>query len=97
MKKTIVIERNGERLYKGKMQNMPVKSEAIDEKSIELFNDEDPCIIHQSYCMKEFASHLESLFTSEGSDTLNAENFKEELAFLDVDSLDNVIIRRGKK
>lgn len=97
MKKHIIIEKDGERLYKGKMQNMPVKSSAINEKSLELFNDEDPCIIHQSYCMKEFVSLLEKVFDKAGSESIQASDYKDDLAFLDLDSLENVTIRLGKK
>ncbi len=97
MKKHIIIEKDGERIYKGKMQNMPVKSEAINEKSLELFNDEDPCIIHQSYCMKEFVSVLEKLFESAKSESIQAIDYKETLDFLDIEPLDDVTIRLGKK
>ncbi len=96
MNKKILITQNDQKLYKGKMVNMPVKHSAIKEKSVELFDDDEPCIIHQSYCMKHFAEDLNALFDTNNTDTLDASLFAHELSFLDVESLDNVTITRLK-
>ncbi len=93
MKKKIVIESNDQVIFKGKMMNMPIRKDAIIEKSIDLFDDDDPCIIHTSYVIKHFADDLIKLFETEASDVLNAEQYQTQLQFLDIDSLKNVKIK----
>ena len=93
MKKKIIIESNDRIIFKGKKMNMPIRKDAIIEKSIELFDDDDPCIIHTSYVIKHFADDLIKLFEKEDTDELNAEPYKEQLHFLELDSLKNVKIK----
>ena len=99
MAKKILIQQDDQTLYKGKMVNMPVKMESIKEKSVELFDDEEPCIIHQSYCMKHFAETLSALFEQNGTDVIHLEDHEETLGFLDVDKTENTVIKLlgGKK
>ena len=61
MKQKVEILRNGDSIFKKKIQNLPIKEEYIKQKSIELFDDEDPCIIHQSYVVKEYADDILSV------------------------------------
>ncbi len=58
MKQKVEIKRNGESIFKKKIQNLPFKDEAINQRSIELFDDDEPCIIHQSYVIKEFVDEI---------------------------------------
>ncbi len=91
MRHKIFIRKKDQTLYKGKMVNMPVKEEAIKEKSLELFDDDDPCIIHQSYVMKHFAQTLASLFETENTDTIQLKEHKHTLNFLDYNDDDITI------
>ncbi|MFP4077766.1 MAG: hypothetical protein ACOCU5_01855 [Bacillota bacterium] len=84
MKKTITITDGGETLFKGKPLNMPFKEEAIRQKSIELFDDEDPCIIHQSHIAREFSDTVLSRFKKRGATSLNLEDEEDLQSFLDV-------------
>ena len=45
-------------LYEGKFIDLPVKEEYIVKQSIALFDDDDPCIIHKSFILKEFSDFL---------------------------------------
>jgi len=92
MKIMIIIERNGETLFKGKILTIPVKESAIVEKSVELFDDDEPCIIHQSFVIKHYADEMLSLF--EQNEIIHAEEHKEALSFLDFDSLTGITIRK---
>lgn len=58
MKQKIVIARGNEELFNKKIQNIPLKQEYIIKRSIELFDDEDPCIIHQSYVIKDYVDQV---------------------------------------
>lgn len=85
MNKKIIIENNDKTIYKGKMLNMPVKETSIKAKSIDLFDDEDPCIIHQSYVMKHFAEDLHTILTNAKNQTITLKDHQEALDFLDVE------------
>lgn len=54
MKQKIQIKDKNSIVYEGRISDIPIKESAIIAKSIELFNDDDPCIIHQSYVIKEY-------------------------------------------
>ena len=58
MKQKIEIKRGESTVYAGRISDMPIKHTSIIQKSIELFDDDDPCIIHQSYVIKEYADLL---------------------------------------
>ncbi|MFW5894653.1 MAG: hypothetical protein ACOCU0_01850 [Bacillota bacterium] len=84
MKKTITITDGGETLFKGRPLNMPFKEDAIKQKSIELFDDEDPCIIHQSHIAREFSDTVVSRFKKRDNATLNLEDEEDLQSLLDV-------------
>ena len=92
MKTKIIIETDKDVLFKGRILNMPVKYSAIIDRSIELFDDENPCIIHQSFVIKEFAEELISLFGS--NSTINGKDFKESLHFLNVEDIMSIRIHK---
>lgn len=66
IKKVIIKNPQGKVLFKGPLINLKFKSESIKKTSIELFNDEDPCIIHQSYATETLASKIELYFNQKG-------------------------------
>lgn|GEM_PF-692818 len=51
---TILLER--------KLISLPLRDEAIISKSIEFFNDPEPCMIHRSAVMKRLFAEIESYF-----------------------------------
>jgi hypothetical protein len=57
-------------LYEGKFIDLPVKEEYIVKQSIALFDDDDPCIIHKSFILKEFSDELLTLFKSNNNQLL---------------------------
>ncbi len=84
MIKKIQIEHDGKTLFKGNVMNMPVKKQAVVDKSIELFDDDDPCIIHTSYVVKHFAEELGNVL-HENNGTVELSNHPDLQAFMDVD------------
>ena len=69
-KKTLKILRNDKAIFNGKFIDLPIKEAYLISKSIELFDDEDPCIIHQSYVIKEYADQLFTLFKMHETNTI---------------------------
>jgi hypothetical protein len=84
MKQRVIVKSNDTVLFDGKLINIPIKEAAIIEKSIELFDDDDPCIIHKSYIAKEYASTILEAFGSNSKIALK--DHVSSLSFLDFDS-----------
>lgn len=49
----IFIDKKGSTNHECKLSSLPFKEEIIIEKSIELFSDKEPCIIHRTYIIKK--------------------------------------------
>lgn len=95
MKQKIKIMRNDETIFKGKAANIKIKEDFVINKSIELFDDDEPCIIHQSYVIKEYANILLELFKENNTKEIKVKNHLEELAFLNYESIEELIITLG--
>lgn len=67
-------------LFKGKLLNLPFKKSILIEKSIELFGDDDPCVIHQSYVIRLLVDEILKLWTQDG---LTSTNHPEVFSWLD--------------
>lgn len=90
MKERVIVKRGDYLLYDGNILNIPLKDKYITELSIEIFDDDDPCIIHQSYVIKELVSKLLELFKEQDTSLIHAIDFKEEfdvIDFTDISSL----------
>lgn len=92
MKHKIQIETNDKIVYSGRLIDIPIKEEVIIKKSIELFDDEDPCIIHKSYVIKEFADIILQLLRN-NDNIVNTSDFLNELSFIDIPNIDACTIR----
>lgn len=64
-KKITFINQNGRTELCCKLSSLPLKEEKIIEKSKDLFNDPEPCIIHRSFVIKkmlmEISEYLEEV------------------------------------
>ncbi len=89
---TVIIKKDNEIIFQGKILDIPIKNEYIIKKSIEVFDDDDPCIIHKSYVVKQLVDELLTITNLKVKKELNLSPYKEQLAFLDF-SVDNCIIR----
>ncbi|MDF2881083.1 MAG: hypothetical protein K0R54_1640 [Clostridiaceae bacterium] len=53
IKTVFLTDYSGQVIFHGRITSLPLKEEKVIKKSIEMFNDSDPCIIHKSYVMKK--------------------------------------------
>jgi hypothetical protein len=53
------IDENGRTKLECKLNSLPLKDAKVIEKSIELFNDREPCIIHRSFAMKKLLLEID--------------------------------------
>jgi hypothetical protein len=61
-KKITFIDQDGKTKLECKLNSLPLKDEKIIEKSIELFSDEEPCIIHKSFAIKKLLFEIDEYF-----------------------------------
>jgi len=83
MKERVIVKRDDYILYDGNILDLPLKDRYITELSIKIFDDDDPCIIHQSYVIKELVSKLLNLFESQNKNLLNAVDYMDEFDVVD--------------
>ncbi len=56
MRDTLIIRRQDDSiLLQTKLKDLPYKDDVIGTKSMELFADDDPCVIHRSFVIMQFA------------------------------------------
>jgi len=51
-------------IMKSDTDSLPLNEEHIMNKSVELSNDNDPCIIHNTFCMKKLYPEITEYFDS---------------------------------
>jgi hypothetical protein len=97
MKQRITITKDNQEIFNGKIADVAIKTDYIIKKSIELFDDEDPCIIHQSYVVKEYVDVLLNLFKTNKTTVIKGVNFATDLDFLDYTDIKKLEITLFKK
>ncbi len=61
--KVLFFSSNSGQLAKMKLTNLPLKESAVLSKSIEFFNDPEPCMIHRGAVMKRLFLEMEDALT----------------------------------
>lgn len=59
IKRVTILDENQKQVYKGKLIGLSYEKKAIIDTCIELFDDDSPCIIHESYAIQTLADHVE--------------------------------------
>lgn len=60
------LKRNGSILYSGKWNALPLAEEVILQKSVEFFDDAEPCYIHRNAVRVRLMAELEDMRAEEG-------------------------------
>lgn len=63
-KRCLTVTQNEILLYEGDWNKLPLTEEIILEKSIEFFNDSEPCVIHREAVHIRLLAELEQLIAS---------------------------------
>lgn len=63
-KRYLTVTQNETLLYEGLWNDLPLTEKVILEKSIEFFNDKEPCAIHRGAVHMRLLAELEQLFSS---------------------------------
>lgn len=77
-------------IYEGKILDLPIKMSAIKEKSMQVFRDPDPCIIHQSYVIQQMIAPL--IGELKKGEEIQVESLVVDLSWLDLPSIETCSI-----
>ncbi len=72
---------NNEIIFAGNILEIPIKQASIVKMSIEVFDDDDPCIIHKSYIVKCL---VDELVKFKQNDKIYLYEYQDKLSFLDI-------------
>lgn len=84
MKQQVILYNDTTVLFEGRISDIPILEQSIIQRSVELFDDEDPCVIHQSYVIKDYVDSILMAFESQATDTLDLD--QTSFPFLDLPS-----------
>ena len=89
-KNIAVTARNGDIIYEGPLNELPVKEEYIIEKSRELYNEEEPCIIYRTHITKKLYLDIWDQMKEKHKKrrTADCNSYQELLSPLAVDTVD---------
>jgi hypothetical protein len=95
MKQKVRLLHENNIIYEGRISDLPFSKNHIIKRSIELFGDDDPCIIHQSFIIKEFVDTLLTKLNESTSHTIKI-NHQEHTDLLDLDSNKEYLLKLVK-
>jgi hypothetical protein len=90
-KRQIIVRKNGNILFEGNIIDLPLRDSYITQRSIELFDDDDPCIIHKSYVIKDFQDKLLTIYNESKTNVLEGKNDLEILQVIDFSNIEEII------
>jgi len=82
----VIFDGNHQVIFEGKALDLPIKMDAIKSKSMELFSDPDPCIIHQSYAISKLVAPLVGKLKK--NDEINASNLDLDLSWIELKNIE---------
>ena len=65
-KRYITVKLNNDILYDGLFDDLPIAEDVMISKSIEFFNDKEPCSIHRGTVQVRLVAELETLLSDPG-------------------------------
>jgi len=88
----IIFDSKNKVLFKGKPISLPITDKAITEKSVELFSDPEPCIIHQSYASQKLADYFMSMFPVVPVHNLALSHYGNKLDFIKIPNIEKCFL-----
>jgi rRNA-processing protein FCF1 len=97
MKYKITIKNDNKILFDGHPLDLPIKQEMLIDKSVEMFDDKNPCIIHQTYVIESFIDALITRFKKHLNEDIKLSREIEEIKFIDIKNIESCIIQIRRK
>jgi hypothetical protein len=92
-----IIDQQGHVIFSGNILDLPIQNQYIIKRSIELFDDPDPCIIHKSYVIRKIVEEIKVLLQVKDQTGISLSKYGEELHFLELSHLDTLTMFFGVK
>ncbi|HEX3028450.1 MAG TPA: hypothetical protein VHT34_03910 [Clostridia bacterium] len=64
VKKIMLYDETGNIIFEDRIASLPVKEDSIIKKSIELFSENEPCVIQRTMAVKSCYIEMDEYFTS---------------------------------
>jgi len=80
-----IVKNNGKVVFEGPLSDLPLKEDYIISKSIELYNEKEPCIIYRTHIMKKFYLALYDCLNQSEGHSCKCEDIKDMLNAVDLD------------
>lgn len=64
-----IFDINGEKIFDDTSLHLPIKEEYVIKKSVELFRDPEPCVIHRSAVVYHIANEITKMLKEENNNT----------------------------
>jgi hypothetical protein len=90
--KIIITNENKEIIFQGKPYDLPIQYEEIKKKSIELFDDEEPCIIHQSYAIQKLVDSFLKQFKGIDVYQMKFSDMNGSFSFINLNDIENLYL-----
>lgn len=97
MKYVISIKKNTDVIFEGHPLDLPIKQDKLIEKSIAVFDDKNPCIIHQTYVIETFVDALISKYKKQLNTDIQLSKDIQEIEFIDIENIDSCILQIRRK
>ncbi len=83
-----IFNNNNELLFNGDLHSIPIKESVIISKSIEFFNDHNPCYIHRGAVTVRLLSEIEAYLKTHGDKSLIYDgNTGSVVDYIDMDGI----------
>ncbi len=93
MKLTLIIKNQDDHvIFKGKPITLPMTKTAVVAKSIELFGDDDPCVIHQSYAIQKIMDAFLARLPGPPFNDMPFKDIESDLSFIDLPTIETCLL-----
>ena len=79
IKKIYIFDTHRKSIFKGPLLNLPYHKIAVKEMCIELFDDDNPCVIHESYAIQKLADQMERILLEKNQTSFLINHHLEEM------------------
>lgn len=90
--KIIISNQNKEVLFQGNPVNLPIRYDDIKKKSVELFDDEEPCIIHQSYAIQKIVDGFLKQFKGVDVNEMKISDLNVDCGFIEIENVSDMYL-----
>jgi len=92
-----IVNPEGIVVFSGNILDLPIQNKYVVKKSIEMFDDADPCIIHKSYVIRKVVDEIKALLQVKDHQGIALKPYASQLPYLELEHLEHLTIYFGVK